>query len=545
MKKSERIKSLKDLFSVSYGIRIPNYQRSYSWEVKHCIQFLDDLVEQNGKDYYLGQLLFEVENEMLYIIDGQQRLTTSIILISTLTRRLRELELDVSEIESLYLSDKFHTIRDDQVLFKKCTRRHVVPKAIDLETLSQKRIIEAYNYFYDTLPRDKESLYNILSSLQGSLIINFYVNSKAEATQIFEYQNNRGKDLSQFEVIKAYLMHQIYIHAESKSYASSAISDIESMVSKIYRNMEATEGYFSEVELLNITCDLNWNVRGNVSDVKDKLSKVTEKLDWVTVFFEKMEEITDNARSLVLSKRIPLVSNLFLLGNEVDWKFVLIAIYNRAETDTLEFELILKSLEMLCFKMKLGDFRTDYLARYTKAYFSGGSDINELYGEIKKAALYGFKGYWNNDSKFKNIIINFFEKQNHHYDRNVIKFVLWQYENKLRTVNRSGVLLDKFLYDEYTIEHIAPQTPSDVKYSDEFEKNYLHRAGNLALLTKSQNSKFNNKPFKYKKALFQDTALSSYTEIRGNEKWTESEISNRHESILNFIKDYFDSNHIE
>ena len=99
--------------------------------------------------------------------------------------------------------------------------------------------------------------------------------------------------------------------------------------------------------------------------------------------------------------------------------------------------------------------------------------------------------------------------------------------------------MDRLLYDEYTIEHIAPQTPSNCKYSDEFEKLYLHKAGNLALLTKSQNSKFNNKSFEYKRALFQDTALSSYTEIRNNTDWTESEILKRHSNLVMFINNYF------
>ncbi|UQV24237.1 DUF262 domain-containing protein [Vibrio sp. J383] len=537
--KSSKNQSLRDLFSSTHGIRIPNYQRSYSWEDKHCIQFLEDLVEQNGKHYYLGQLLFEVDNEIRYIIDGQQRLTTSVILISAITRRLKDLELDTTAIASLYLTDYFQTIRDDQILFKKCTRKYIAPKVTDLETLSQKRIVKAYNYFYENLPRNQEAISKILEALEGALITTFHIDSKVEATQVFEYQNNRGKDLSQFEVIKAYLMHQIYIQADTKSLANYAISDIESMVSKIYRNMESTENYFSESELLNITCNLSWSIKGNVSEVKEALSKSTGKIDWITGFFEMFEEITDNAKSVILNKRINEISNLFFVGNEVDWKIILIAIFNRAESDTSDFKVILKNLEILCFKMKLGDFRTDYLPKYAKSYFSGDSDISTLSSKIENAATCGFKWYWNDGGKFENIIINYFENEDYHYNRNVIKFILWQYENSIRATNKSGVLLDRLLYDEYTIEHIAPQTPSNTKYSDEFKNLYLHKAGNLALLTKSQNSKFNNKSFEHKKSLFQDTALSSYTEIRNNKNWTESEIQKRHSNLVTFINSYF------
>ena len=48
-----------------------------------------------------------------------------------------------------------------------------------------------------------------------------------------------------------------------------------------------------------------------------------------------------------------------------------------------------------------------------------------------------------------------------------------------------------------------------------------------------------NKSFKKKNELFQDTALSSYTDIRSKENWTEIEISERHALISLFAKQYF------
>jgi uncharacterized protein with ParB-like and HNH nuclease domain len=498
---------------------------------------MDDLIEQKGKEYYLGQLLFEVDGDILFIIDGQQRLTTSVILFSALSCRLKECNVDITEFESLYLTDKFKTIEEDQILFKKCTRRHITSGAT---TISQKRILAAYSYFYNNLPNTKEILLDIKKSLEEALITTFFIRDKIKATQVFEYQNNRGKDLSPFEVIKAYLMHQIYLNADNKNSANSVISDIQAIISKIYRNMEATESYFTEVELLNIFCDLYYSIRGNITEVKEKLTKITNKIEWIISFFEGFEEITDNARLVILSKNDKNISNLFFVGNEADWKIILISIFYKGENDKSDFKIILKTLEILCFKLKLGDFRTDYLPGYAKSYFRNEINFNELLEKIKISANSGFKYYWNDGNKFENIIVNYFENQNYHYHQIIIKYVLWQYENAIRVENKSGALLDKELYDEYTIEHIAPQTPSKDKYTEDFEKNYLHKAGNLSLLTKSQNSKFNNKPFEDKKSLFEDTALSSYTEIRKNNTWGEPEISSRHSNIVSFIKKHFE-----
>jgi len=190
----------------------------------------------------------------------------------------------------------------------------------------------------------------------------------------------------------------------------------------------------------------------------------------------------------------------------------------------------------------LGDYRTDYLPSYAKSYFNSDDySIEDLYRDVKNSAETGFRRYWNDGNRFKNIISEYFDHTKWHYDRNIIKYVLWQYENHLRLEKRSGALLDKDLYDSYTIEHIRSQSPENEVYTEDFAQNYLQIAGNLALLTQSQNSKFGNKSFERKKELFQDTALSSYTEIREKSEWTEIEIAERHRRISDFAKRYFDT----
>ena len=88
------------------------------------------------------------------------------------------------------------------------------------------------------------------------------------------------------------------------------------------------------------------------------------------------------------------------------------------------------------------------------------------------------------------------------------------------------------------------QMTSSKECEEDFKNNFLQLAGNLALLTQSQNSKFGNKSFEKKNELFQDTALSSYTEIREKSEWTEIEIAERHQRISEFAKQYFDTKNL-
>ena len=539
--------NIQQLFISSESVRIPAYQRAYSWKKKQYTQFLEDLLEQKGKKYYLGQFLFEKDGNTLFIIDGQQRLTTTILFLSAIAKNKILKGENVDSIRKIYLTDVFKTIDDDQVIFKKVTQKHLVSAIDDTETISQKRIIEAFNFFETELSKlDNVNLNLIQQTLENAVISTFYITNKVEATQVFEYQNNRGKELSRFEVIKAYLMHQIYIQSTNNNQANNDIAEIQSIISKTYRYIEAVEGYFTENELLDNFCNLFFNIGGNIEAIKEKLNKEENKTQWIKLFFENFVELTHSAKSIVSNKNQSDITNLFFVGNEANWKLVLLTIFYKGEVTGDTFKKILKLLEVLCFKLKLGDYRTDYLPNYSKQYFNPkvAYNIDNLYQDIKNVTETGFKWYWNDGDRFKNIISNYFDNEKWHYNRNTIKFVLWQYENSLRLKNRSGALLDKDLYNSYTIEHIKPQNPTDEEYSEDFKKNFLQLAGNLALLTQSQNSKFGNKSFDKKSELFQDTALSSYTEIREKTQWKEKEIAERHKRISDFAKQYFDTSKV-
>lgn len=543
----ENPRNIKQLFKKINEIRIPAYQRAYSWEKKHCEQFFEDLIQQNGKSYYLGQLLFEKDESTFFIIDGQQRLTTTLLFLSALNKiRLLRGE-ENTYIKDTYLTNVFRTIEDDQVIFKGLTQKYLMFEVDTADTLSQKRIINAFILFENKLnDLDHDRLLKLQYSLETAFVNISYISSKVEATQIFEYQNNRGKSLSTFEILKAYLMHQLYIHSTDNNEANDAVKDIQNNISKIYRYVEYVEDHFSESELLNNYCLLFYGIQGTTEDVKKLLEKQGDKIAWIQLFFENFVGLTHSAKSIVINKKDSTLFSLFLLGNTANWKIVALALYYKGENSDGKYQDILKLLEILCFKLKLGDYRTDKLPTFARYYFdrSNNYNLNSLYAEIKNATEVGFKWYWNDDDRFKNIINNYFDNSKMHYSGNRIKFVLWQYENHLRLKNRSGLLMDKALFDNYTIEHINPQNPKKKEHSESFRKDYLHLSGNLALLTKSQNSQFTNKSFEDKRDLFQNTALNSYTEIRNNAQWEENEILDRHGKISNFAKNYFDTSRL-
>lgn len=387
--------SIKSLFRNSENIRIPAYQRAYSWGDKQCSQFLEDLLEQKGKRYYLGQFLFEKDGTTLFIIDGQQRLTTTILFLSALAKVNASKGQDIEAIKTIYLTDVFKTIEDDQVIFKKITQKHLVSIIDDTETISQRRIIEAFNYFETELAKlDDETMDLVQQTLENAVISTFFISNKVEATQVFEYQNNRGKELSRFEVIKAYLMHQIYIQSNDNKQANNDIAEIQSIISKTYRYIEAVEGYFTENELLDNCCNLFYNINGNIEAIKERLNKIPNKTEWIKLFFENFVELSHSAKSIVSNKSQSEITNLFFVGNEANWKLILLVLFNKGDNKGETYTKILKLLEILCFKLKLGDYRTDNLPSLAKNYFrkTNGYDIERLYQDIKHLRTLAFNG---------------------------------------------------------------------------------------------------------------------------------------------------------
>ena len=102
---NSRMETLTNISTMLSGksIAVPNYQRAYSWEtdlkgntLKEVNTFLSDLQDyinsHTSTPYYFGHFLFEERSASQYaIIDGQQRLTTTVIFISALYKCLKEI----------------------------------------------------------------------------------------------------------------------------------------------------------------------------------------------------------------------------------------------------------------------------------------------------------------------------------------------------------------------------------------------------------------------------------------------------------------------
>jgi hypothetical protein len=548
------IRTFNDLFKNCRDIQIPIYQRAYSWDREQYEQFYEDLIEQSGKPYHFGLFIFEHSEQGTYfVIDGQQRLTTAVLFLAALAKI--KTEKNITDIKGTYLSGGFTTVNDDNDYFKQLIINFSCGEK-KAETPSQRKIKEAFDYFCKRLEKEKsEKATDFLGSLEKAKIGIFEIDNKGEASQVFEYQNNRGVHASDFEIIKAYLIHQIYIKSKD---SETDINEIQKNISVIYRNLEAISEQFTENDILwcwFYLYEFSQYIEYDIEGIKWCLSPenedkpVTDICEWIKVFFTTFEKITNAAKILVSKSKISSeIANLFLIGTSTKstkpyWPVVMLAvIIKETKVDNDQVYKLAKLLEILWFKYEYCNRRVDSLPEWAYNYYNELSEeklsFNDLCEKINNAIASGFDGRF---PEFKNAVDNYLREKEHFWYRTATRYLLWQYENDLRKEEGLPKLGNKKYRTYNEIEHIKAQK-SDFPY--------VHGLGNLALLTSRDNKIASAKEFKekkqdvyskyYDKKKPTEAKLLMYRDILSKSDWRrEQEVNERFNKIKEFAKKYF------
>jgi uncharacterized protein with ParB-like and HNH nuclease domain len=239
------LKSLSKIFSETI-FRIPDYQRGYSWETKHLKDFWNDLIQLPlGKSHYTGVLTLEPvladdytkwiddvwiikskQYQPLYVVDGQQRLTTAVVLLQSILQCMGEEDVinytTKAEIKKKYIfesKDKgisrsyiFGYETDNpsheflkQSIYEEQSELHSLPES----TIYTANLASAKVFFMEKLkPLVLKEIEEIYTKLTQNLQFNiFYIEPDLDVFVTFETMNNRGKALSQLELLKNRLIY--------------------------------------------------------------------------------------------------------------------------------------------------------------------------------------------------------------------------------------------------------------------------------------------------------------------------------------------------
>jgi hypothetical protein len=553
---------------------IPPYQRAYSWGTKkdsekdkQVIQFIEDLKEQKKK-YFFGHFLFEKnkEDENKYlVIDGQQRLTTIVIFFSCLLKTLNERKsngeefldkdgepIDFKRVEENFLQfgkrRKFKTVEYDDNYFENLIIKH--NQEIIANTDSKHKINGSYSYFLKVM--SNESSQEILrwkEIIEDAVITTFEVSDKVQATQIFGFQNDRGKDLTNLEKLKAFLMYQVYLNSDD-SNSVDAIKYVEREFSEIYEMTERIEKLDEDQVLNHYSIGFLKGWESPLENIKRELADSTDKEHWIKDFCTKLKNTFANVERI--EKRAnenSFVGDVLILDAYNSWA-MLLKIYHfhskQNEANEIDkYENVFRLMEITLFKLNysFGDYRTNDFHTYAKQYTG---NIEELKQKLVEATKSGFKWYWAFNDNFTNYL-----KGKNHYNATT-RYLLWKYENYLRKIGKVAPMpASEYLNKigaknlDNTLEHITPQNPDYTNYSEEFVGSCLNNLGNLVLMTLGKNAQLNNANPIDKAEGFRNSTLLSQKEvgdkIKVSGKWNDDEINERQNKLVEFALNYWNN----
>jgi len=372
-------KSIYDIFSGENQYIIPPYQRAYSWTNVQCKALFEDIKkafydsEQEG--YFLGNIVLaksREERNKLEVIDGQQRLTTLILLIKVLLSfdkenkalynaiwiKDRRTDEEIQRLETNIFMEQDYNYFKEVLAFDFSDN---ICESINKEDNFFKQNI---CYFYNKLKEFSQN--NDIFKFSDFLLDKIYIlpietedndadKAREKALKIFETINNRGINLSTSDIFKARLYSMALNQLEHKNF----IKEWEKINLKSQKNKKNLDDIFTyyryaiEGELGIIPTPMN-----SYQNLKLREFFLNEKY---SPFFQKeyMEIMNDLLRIVDSLSYIPqIIENPKKYGIITKW-FQLLSLF---ECKEIEIGLIIFLYKNnLNFDEKLENFCKDYM----------------------------------------------------------------------------------------------------------------------------------------------------------------------------------------
>ncbi|MDU9766761.1 DUF262 domain-containing HNH endonuclease family protein [Helicobacter pylori] len=568
---------------------IPSYQRGYAWQGRQWKDFWNDLehVSKLGdKFHYMHSLTLrglenELEDSAFEIIDGQQRLATSLILLGLLakTTKHKDPKYDSMNLKPILsykyygLSEAFGAIMGEEKDLEKFKTSFYAKNLIDACAFFKEKIsdtpMETLEKMFDTLTK---------KMLFSAVELN---DNRIDPFSSFETINNRGKDLSTLELLKNrlhFVAHKICDEEDLENLQQ----EINDTYTRIYHDLRFFKDDHLESFLKHFVAyyygensnkfkerllEMEFNAHrkyddANLDDEYEKIdellfylsysSKVWNFLDTldekaITIIFndnKKLEmEITPKMRNLLDKMRrlnalsdnafLPLLLSLLTIQRAGKSA-------NEQPYTTQELEGLLEYLERFGFLIygvagRRDTAKNEWIGlafRAFQAYKEGKGNITIENLPTLEKSFFNRQG---------NSALELLEESIHSKKNTekwygwgkALNYLLYEYElchNPETTLNFDSSI--------ESIEHILPQKP-DQGYSAKEKSwtknpNIVHALGNLLLIPKNANSSLSNKPFDEKRKEYLKGSYSE-KEVAKNASFGVAQIKERSEKLLDFL----------
>ena len=610
--------SISEIFNNRF-FRVPDFQRGYSWEWAQLHDFWNDLINlKDEKIHYTGLLTVEQVNKKevsdiekwkddswlidsgltpYYVIDGQQRITTVCILINEILNLVGDSDINYNdknywnskflykEYKDIYKSYIFGYEKDDpsdeffktKILGQASSSSDKFPE----QTLYTSNLEYSKNFFKEKLELlDSVKIENIFKKVTNKLKFNFYeIDDELDVHVTFETMNNRGKKLSNLELLKNRLIYltTLFDDEDEKRRVRKDINETWKTIYEylgknkeiplsdddflknhwiMYFEYSRKESNIYAYYLLNskFTTQNIHNKSLTVVDIKEYIDSLSESIkSWFHVLNPSFSDYNEDIKEFF--------QKLTRVGFGA-FPPLLMAVLNKEKSNNKILET-LKSCERFSFLIfhvtkRQSNTKNSHFYRQARRYYFDEITVDTLKSDID----WSIDGEDDDDyygeldlEKFVIHVTDLYKKNNGFYSWTGIRYFLYEYELFLKDNASGNIKISWEDYDkrkkENTIEHIYPQSPKDScwdnaldQYNKKGKEILLHNLGNLLLLAQSKNSELQNFCFSYKvkhkNKNGNDTGFfnGSYSEINVSNysTWTATEIIKRGEEMLAFME---------
>jgi len=554
--------SYNDLIANGRTFSVPPYQRDYSWEREYWEDLWMDILDLPKEKYhYMGYVVFQEDNTKIkaqLIIDGQQRFTTLSILCLSAIRLLKEwVTYNIDPVNNniriekltekflgnfstskLTITPKLILNRNNDDFYKSYLLNHRRPPAISKLKPSQRRLWQAYEYFYQLLKvriasnSGEELAIFVDDEISNSLIFTtINVSDDLNAYKVFETLNARGVKLSPADLLKNYLF--------SKAFESST-SELE----ETERRWQSINDFLGKSDLPTFLRHY-WNSRNELVRISNLFRTIKGSIQSAQQVFDLLNELEqlapiysafENAADPIWNKdQRMLIRSLNLFGVTTWYSLMLIA---QQKFSSGEFTKLLHELNVITFRYNI----------------ISGLHTNEIEVAFNKLAVKIYRNEITTTAQaaeqLKSIYVideNFIQafstkllstKRN----KNLVKYVLVELENAISGGD------NQFEDATSTIEHILPENPSSA-WEQSFPANeqdeYIYLIGNYTLLEETLNKKADGKIFSDKLPFYQKSVYRMSKSELNYTDWTPIILRQHQDKMAGWACTAWKSNYIK
>ena len=546
---------LRKIFSNDFAFSIPPYQRPYAWTTEQAAELLGDIsafAEENSAEvseinpYFLGSVvLIKGDKPEADVVDGQQRLTTLTILLAVLrhlvasdaalangvTQYLYEEGRPIEGTPNRYRlrlrerdADFFQEyIQDDQTMQKLWTLN--AAKLTD----SQRNVQANARYFLDQLQdRSTEDHTRLLQFMMTRCFLVVVSTPDLDsAYRIFSVMNARGLDLGLTDLLKSEIIGAIknseqdrytqIWESEEEDLGRAAFQDLFAHIRMIYRKAKPRESALNEFRKY---IRPQANPEAFINQIVKPYSDAFEVIRYSSYRSDRLAEKVN-----ALARWLGQIDNS-------DWVPPAIVYMSRFQHEPQSLVRFFTDLERLAAGLMILRININKRIERYGRLLSAIEAEDDLYAEASPLQLTG-EERWQ--------IGNVLDGDLYLIGR-IRQYVLLRLDSSL---SQGEATYD---YPIITIEHVLPQNPkvgsSWQKWfpTQELQASYVHRIGNLALLSRRKNAQAQNFDFDKKKDQYfaTDKGVSPFvltTQILKQHEWTPKVVRERQEKALEHLSE--------